>query len=171
MIKEECSEKVRAKVAELKETLTQNGYCLKELRTMDYAVRYDVLFKGNSVGKCIIYFKVTKKTYTFTPQELPNEHVKFLESFFKGIDKKYGANATKAVAKIPTKYKDIKESYDILKKYRNKNFDFYCFANQLLLYITDTKARDDIKANTTDFNLLEQYYNSLIKNDKDSSQF
>ena len=52
--------------------------------------------------------------------------------------------------------------YEILKKYRTKNFNFRCFADELARCADDDVTRQEILDHSDSFDELERYYNKLM---------
>lgn len=150
MKKYQCEDEIRKRVDEFNKKLEQHGFELVESMVRDYMIKYQVFEDKLLKGTLVVYFKKKENR-----ENIKNENLE--EDCFTNILKIiYDMKEEKT-----SDFTLLDKYYYILKKYRDKNFDFSVFAEKLCEYLDSDK--ENILKHRYNFDELERIYFKLKK--------
>jgi len=157
---------IRAKAVEFEKKLIGTKYRIEENMYRNYMAKYVVYEDQQILGKLIIDYKSSKHTFKCRQEKMD-------ATVFAELECIWGAQSAESeevstAGSVLTNKKNPQNPceilmvyYDILKRYRHKNFDFQCFAEELAAQYSDEASKSDIRNHHADFDVLEKYYNKI----------
>ena len=153
---------------ELKSTY---GIEITEVKEIDYAIQYIAKYSSNKRATLNVYFN-KKKKLKFISQQMDKDTLKVIEDLFdrrdsKRIDihkseEKIARNSLNNIFKDSKNkdYSKVTYLYNILKKYKNDNFDFIDLLEAVREYTQYDNIDKDLRY---DFNGLENLIKDNLK--------
>ena len=156
--------------SEYVELIKQKGRCLvdklkitgilaEEDKILDYGIKYGVILNSKFKGYYILYYKPSKKLFSIVNEKLEAELFEKIKSIYNNPDTVTDCNDTHKTVE----YSQLDKYYNIIKNYRDKNFDFSQFAELLTEKCNNESLKKVIASSIYDFNKLEEIYNNYFK--------
>ncbi|NLZ34738.1 MAG: hypothetical protein GX889_07495 [Clostridiales bacterium] len=156
-----CEDDIRARIDIFSRVIENTSFSIKEHMVRDYLIKYEVFIDGIFKGILQVFYSPNKKAFRLVSEKLPEDIFLQLKELF---DKPLKEDKEEKVRKKDRKdklYHRINAYYETLKPWRNKNFDFFCFSEELAKYFDD-KTKKELIENSDNFDILEEYYLKLI---------
>ena len=157
-------DELRQRAADFKKTLADTEYMMTENMYRDYLAKYMVWKNKVQQGRLVIHYKPSKHTFSCSSEKMDASVFQELKQLFEGVP----ALPPQPVQTVATQqpaartHEKLTAYYEILKKYRTKNFNFRCFADELARCADDDVTRQEILDHSDSFDELERYYNKLM---------
>lgn len=153
-----CEEEIRGRMGQFKQTIVGTEFSIEENLFKDYMAKYGVHREAEYKGLLVVYYSPNKRRFTLKGEKLEEDTLLQLKSLFENP----APQKKTFVTEESDGHRELKALYEILRKYRDKNFDFGCFREMLAAEYSDEKTKNEIAASSFDFDMLEEYYFKLI---------